>query len=130
MERCRRLQSSKRHIGENMSEAIDYPKYPCVAFGAVTRQTTYDKTTGAKIEQTGPEILFFPVTGVDDLESIHHNRRRKQWPVLGYANLEKIVEASPRKAQEVRMLKQELDMLVNPPELRRANESRRSKSQS
>lgn len=101
---------------------IQYPDYPCVAFLAKTKQLTYNPDGSKKPVVIGDEILYYPISGVDDLSHVDQMRKFKGFAVVGFANIEKILERAPYKRNEVTKLTQELRGLCNPPELRRAME--------
>lgn len=102
---------------------IDYPDYPCVAMESPNHRhsksgTTKDEPSQHDIYQ--PTVVFYPVSAFDDLSHVDFCREYKSFAVLGYANLEKISERAPYKAQEVARMRRKLDSLTRPPELVRA----------
>lgn len=99
-----------------MAEELKYPDYPCVAFLAETRHVKDSQ------EVMKEEILFFPISGLDDLDHVNQMRKYKKFAVIGYANLDKIIKRAPSKKPEVDKLVSELKELANPPELRKFKE--------
>lgn len=95
---------------------INYPNYPCVAMRGKVNNICFnaDGTKNIKDE----EVMFYPLNGIDDLTHVDHCRKRKGYAVVGFANLEKIVERAPYKAKEVAQIKAELSALVYSPEMR------------
>lgn len=96
---------------------IKYPDYPCVALQGLTRQTNY--VNGEKKEKIAEEIMFYPIGGQDDLSHVDQMRRFKGFAVVGFANLNQILDRAPYKKNEVKTLHEQLDALVAPPELKR-----------
>ena len=94
---------------------IQYPDYPCVALQGKTRQTYYED--GLKKEKVDKEIMFFPVSALDDLSHVDQAREFKRFAVIGFAHLEKINGAKNYKAGEIAAMERKLTSLMNPPEM-------------
>lgn len=61
---------------------------------------------------------YLPVTGYDDMSTIDINRKQLGWAVVGYGNLDEILDAETgRVRKDVVQFKKELDSLINSPEL-------------
>lgn len=99
---------------------IKYPDYPCVALAAQTKMRKQIDRGDTFETVEGEEIMFFPISGLDDMSHIDQCRDMKGYAVVGFANLDQIVARAPYKAKEVSQLHKRLKQLALPPEMRRA----------
>lgn len=115
-----------------MSDIFDpgAPSYPCVAFVGLGLAIGYDKRgkndEGKPIEEgrkeeARNEVRYFRVSSVGDLEHINHMRRFKRWGVRSIHNMDKLKMDQEKKTAFIN----ELEMLVNPPEMFQAAKPRK-----
>jgi DNA phosphorothioation-dependent restriction protein DptG len=106
----------------------EIPKFPCVVMRAQKTGIVYSPTgdrTVYEVEEPLTEYIHVKIHTSDQMSHIDHLRKTKKWPVVGFHNLEKIVDEHGRVPQGIKNMIAELSNIITSPEMQLANEQRK-----